>query len=154
MDINRYWCTHSCIGVSCPPKPLSRWWEERWCWCHPEQSCLRTRLRHVSPGPPCERNKHTLWPLYTINFECHSCVMLRLHTSSMTGVSFRRWETTVSMRACSVPHWTSEWMVMAPRKWKKKVVLLAVAVATCSSCRSWCSNKEEKISLGLEVEQM
>ena len=57
-----------------------------------------------------------------INFECHPCVMSRLHTSSMIGVLFRRGEPTVSMRACSVPHWTSEWMVMAPRKLIKKAV--------------------------------
>ena len=36
----------------------------------------------------------------------------------------------------------------------KKGCAIAVAVVTCSSRRSWCSYKEEKISLCLEVEQI
>ena len=46
----------------------------------------------------------------------------------MIGVSLDR-EKRLSMLAWSVPHRTSEWMVMAPHKRRKKAVLLKFVAA-------------------------
>ena len=53
------------------------------------------------------------------------------------------------MCACSVPHWTSEWVVMTPSKRIKNVVLLAVVVATCNSCRNKMQLQGRKDLFGL-----